>query len=211
METMLSPIREGIDVLVSRLPVLVKTTLQDNWVCDYSSVLSILSHAVETHYVRNLNQESPGKAVRCRVVTVHGWGVTGKTTACKMIANDEKCAPVIQARNLWVKLGETASCDALVERLAFAVKLSGGEKAAESISRLMDPRKFELAKVEFHHWFDSREFLFILDKNWDFKDHGFNQWMDVIREISGGKCFLLCSSRLPLGQKNVEFSELNKE
>jgi hypothetical protein len=91
METMLPPIREGIDVLVSRLPVPVETTLQDNWGCVYYSVLSILSHAVETHYVRNQNQESLGKEVRCRVVTVHGWGVTGKTTTCKMMANDEKC------------------------------------------------------------------------------------------------------------------------
>jgi hypothetical protein len=54
-------------------------TLQDIWVCNYSSVPATPSYAVETQHVRNLYKVLLDEPAQCRVVTAHGWGGVGKT------------------------------------------------------------------------------------------------------------------------------------
>jgi NB-ARC domain len=128
-----------------------------------------------------------------------------------MLANDNNVRQRFKDGIVWVKLGETASSGALIEQLVHAVKRSGGERTAESIIYLMNADKFDPAKAEFQNWFDNRNVLFILDNIWESKDRTFSRWIDVLREIPSGKCSLLCSSPTPLGEKNVEFTQLSEE
>jgi hypothetical protein len=86
------------------------------------------------------------KAALCRVVTAHGWGDARKTTACKIIANNANVRQRFKDETFWIYLGEAASCGVLMERLARAVKRSGGEKTSKCIIRQTDAGKFELAK-----------------------------------------------------------------
>jgi NB-ARC domain len=99
----------------------------------------------------------------------------------------------------------------LIEGLARAVKRSGGEKTTEYIIRQTDASKFELAKEEVQNWFYARKVLFVLDNMWESKGRTFNRWIDVLRDIPGDKSSLLCSSRTPLGEKNVEFNHIRGE
>jgi WD40 repeat protein len=214
MEIMLptmESIREDTRAIKSRLSVPAETTRQDIWVCNFSSVPSPPSYVVETQYVRNLYSALLDETGRCRVFTVHGWGGAGKTTACKMIANNANVRQRFKDGIVWIELGETASSGALIEGLARAVKRSGGENASEYILRHMDAGKFELAKDEFQNWFDDRDVLFVLDNIWDSKDRDFNRWIDVVQEIPGRKSSLLCSSRTALGEKNIRFTQVSKE
>jgi WD40 repeat protein len=196
---------------VTRRAVPTKPALQDSWVCNFSSVPALSSYLVETQYVRNLKNVLLDETGQCRTITVHGWGGTGKTAACKMLANDDIVRQRFRDGIVWVELGETASSGALVERLAHAVKLSGGEKTAESIVRRMNANEFDLAKEEFQNWFDNRKVLFVLDNIWESKDRTFNRWVNALRELPGVKRSLLCSSRTLLGETNVEFSQLHAE
>jgi WD40 repeat protein len=201
--------RNDIHNIMLRLPAPAETTLRDSWVCNFSSVPSPPSYAVETQYVRNLYSALLDETGRNRVIAVHGWGGAGKTTACKMVANGANVRQRFKDGIFWVELGETASTAALIERLARAVERSGGEKTSEYIIRQLDAGKFDLAKEEFHNWFAKREVLFVLDNIWDSKDRDLNRWVDVIRQIPGSESHLLCSSRIPLGEKNIEFSRLS--
>jgi NB-ARC domain len=215
MKTMLTPmasIRDDIHDMMSRLPALAGTTTrQDTWVCNFSSVPPPPMYVVETQYVRNLYSALLDEQRQCRVITVHGWGGAGKTTACKMIANNTNVRRKFKDGIVWIELGEKASLVALIERLARAVKRSGGENTSEYIVRQSDAGKFELAKEEFQNWFENREVLFVLDNIWESRDRALDRWIDVLREIPGGSTSLLCSSRTPLGEKNVQFTELSGE
>jgi hypothetical protein len=91
----------------------------------------------------------------------------------------------------------------LIEGLVRAVKRSGGEKTSEYISCQTDAGKFELAKKEVQNCFYARKVLFVLDNMLESKDRTFNRLIIVLREIPGNKSSLLCSSRTPLGEKNV--------
>jgi NB-ARC domain len=141
---------------VTRRAVPVEPALQDCWVCYFSSVPAPSSYIVETQYVRNLKSVLLDETGQYRLVTVHICGGAGKTTACKMVANENNVRQRFKDGVIWVELGETASSGALIERLAHAVKRSGGERTAESILRLVNFDKFDLAKVEFQNWFDNR-------------------------------------------------------
>jgi NB-ARC domain len=125
-----------------------------------------------------------------------------------MLANDDSVRQLYRDGIIWVELGETASSGALIEQLAHAVKRSVGEKTADLVTCHMNADKFELSKAEFRRWFDNRKVVFVLDNICESKDRTFNRWIDVLREIPGNKSFLLCSSRTPLGEKNIEFNQL---
>jgi hypothetical protein len=149
MKTMLptmESVREDTRDIKSRLSVPAETTRQDIWVCNFSSVPSPPSYVVETLYVRNLYSALLDETGRCRLITVHDWGGAGKTTACKLIANNANVRQIFKDGIVWIELEETASSGALIERLARAVKRSGGENASEYIMRRMDAGKFELTK-----------------------------------------------------------------
>jgi NB-ARC domain len=161
------------------------------------------SYLVGTQNVANLKKLLLDDSGECRVVTVHGCGGVGKPTACNMLANDDTIRQRFSDGVIWVELGEAASSDALIERLAHAVKRSGGEKTAKSIVHYKIADVFELGKVEFQICLTSARSFFVLDNIWKSKDRIFNRWIDVLRDIPGGKSSLLCSSRTPLGQKDI--------
>jgi hypothetical protein len=163
------------------------------------------SYLVETENVATLKKLLLDDSGECRVVTVHGCGGVGKPTACNIIASDDTIRQRFSDGVIWVELVEAASSDALIERLAHAVKRSSGKKTATSIVLYIKADIFELGKVEFQICFDNRKVLFVLDNIWKSKDRTFNRWIDVLRDILGGESSLLCSSRTPLGQKDVEF------
>jgi hypothetical protein len=109
-------ILENTSDIVTRLAVPVEPAFQDCWVCKFSSVPSPPAYVVETQYVRKLRKALLDETGQRRVFTLHGWGDAGKTTACKVIANDDGVRQRVQHGIIWVEFGEEALSGALIER-----------------------------------------------------------------------------------------------
>jgi hypothetical protein len=68
---------------------------------------------------------------------------------------------------------------------------------------------FDPAKAEFQNWFNNREVVSSSGQHLRITDCTFGRYVDVFREIPDIKSFLLCSSRIPVGERNVMFTELS--
>jgi hypothetical protein len=109
-----------------------------------------------------------------------------------MIATKQNEQQRIKDGIIWTEHGEAVSSGALLERLAHAVKRSGGEKTTVSTIRPIWGEKFDPAKAEFQNWFNNREVLSSSGQHLRITDCTFGRYVDVLGEIPGIQSFLLC-------------------
>jgi hypothetical protein len=60
-------------------------------------------------------------------------GGLGKTTACKILANDVKVRQKFHEGLFWIEFGQDSSADAVVDQLVHVTGLSGGIETSASI------------------------------------------------------------------------------
>jgi NB-ARC domain len=137
-------------------------------------------------------------------------GGVGKTTACRILANDTQVRQRFHEGVFWIAFGQDSTAVTVIEQLVHVAELSGGRRTAASISEASTNR-FEQAKSYFQRWFENRAVLFVVDDTWPSEDPAFEKWVEVIRGVPGRCSVVLHSSRCPLRKMNVAFVQLDEE
>jgi NB-ARC domain len=143
----------------------IETKRGDQWKNSFSSVpVPPLPSFVETQSIRDLRHALLNSENRSRVVTVHGMGGAGKTTACKVLSNDKQGRQNFHEGIFWIEFGQDSSADAVNGELVKVTDLSGVFETSVSISEV-NTYRFEQAKSSFRRWFENRAVLFVVDLN----------------------------------------------
>jgi hypothetical protein len=129
-------------------------------------------------------------------VGLHGSGGVGKTTACKIIANDEDVRLRYPDAVLWIQLGDDASAATVVNQIVAIVEATGGRSFADDI-RTYGEKNLDKVKRKAREWFQGKSILLVVDNVFKCDNDSVpdGNWINVLRDIPSARSCILFSTR----------------